>query len=100
MPPVPKSVIQKVNTLIRTEIGSKWKEFARALSVQEGLIDKLESQYRGNIYDMVQEVLKYEEEKYLPNMDLWQSRLKNALEEARRKDLSKKIDDIMIFNTI
>ncbi|XP_076269342.1 fas-associated death domain protein [Rhynchophorus ferrugineus] len=100
LPSVPRSLIEKVNTVIRSEIGAKWKEFARALSITEGYIDRLESQHRGNISDMVQEILTFEHERDFPNMDLWQIRLKHALEEARRKDLSRRIDNILILNSI
>lgn len=78
--------------LICEEIGSKWKDLARALDIREADIDDLERCSR--IYDRTMKVL-LKHEKISRNKFEWACNLKNALQKARRGDLRIKIEKII-----
>lgn len=88
--------MDRINDVIQTEIGSKWRELARALAISEGRIDELEEKYaRGGIRAYTREILLYHKENCGSNFELWRSVLQRALVRARRTDLSERIDRIL-----
>ncbi|XP_018577478.1 fas-associated death domain protein [Anoplophora glabripennis] len=82
----------RVYDLICREIGQKWKDFARALKIGEGYIDQLEYQHRSNIEEITRQVIIYHRQ--ICDPPYWKYKLTQALDEARRKDLSMKVQEI------
>jgi len=99
LPQVYVDPVDRIHELIRSDMGHKWKELARALTIGEGKIDSLEDRYRGNIAEMVNEVLQWHKDNCGAHFELWRSRLQEALERARRRDLSLEINRILTFST-
>lgn len=90
LPRFPKEPKQKIYQCIATDIGKKWADFARALHVPEGYIDKLDKQK--DLVSRVYEILRYYEERCDPRT--FRSGLLDALSDARRNDLRKKVQNI------
>ncbi|XP_030747903.1 uncharacterized protein LOC115876310 isoform X2 [Sitophilus oryzae] len=95
IPPVSDDYIEQIHDLIRLEMGDKWKELARALKISEGIIDNLDSQHRGNIPEMVKEILENHLQRLKNNPHMWRSKLQQALVSARRTDLAERVDSIL-----
>lgn len=93
-PPLP-NVVDRINNVIQSEIGGKWRELARALSIPEGMIDELEENNTRSIREYTREILLYHKENCGTNFELWRSVLQRALVQARRTDLSERIDRIL-----
>lgn len=87
--------MRKIYKLISEEIGAKWKDFARALTIREGSIDELMTRYE-RVSERVNEILLYHETTCCDKR-LWKSKLLEALLEVRRNDLRKEIQ--LIFDT-
>nr|CAI5869637.1 unnamed protein product [Callosobruchus analis] len=77
---------------ISSQIGKKWKDFARALGIGEGHIDELQTTYSYRTFEIVMEVLKYH--KNSSDERYWKLSLYRALEKARRNDLSKYVKEL------
>ncbi|KAJ8934759.1 hypothetical protein NQ314_013204 [Rhamnusium bicolor] len=91
IPQIEVDPIERVYRLICSEIGQKWKDLARALSVPEGQIDDLEHRYL-RISDMTREVLLFHRE--ASDERYWKVKLCNGLTVARRNDLRLQIQDL------
>ncbi|CAH0556593.1 unnamed protein product [Brassicogethes aeneus] len=92
--PIHPDLKQRVYDKIRSEIGTRWKEFARYLNIKEGQIDQLNLKY-STVDESTLEVLKYHERICEPHK--LRTALCNALSAARRNDL--KIEVEHIFDT-
>lgn len=88
LPNVSQDPVKRIEDMIADEIGDNWKRLARHLEIPEGHIDQLEICYR-RISDRVYEILRYQRER--DDQRLWKVNLCFALERARRKDLSDKV---------
>ncbi|RZC33371.1 uncharacterized protein BDFB_010838 [Asbolus verrucosus] len=90
LPKIPADPKMRAYRLIATNIGQKWKDFARVLKIPEGHIDDLGSAYN-NTAERVYEILRYHEQN---DRLLWRSNLLSALSDARRKDLRDEVQRI------
>lgn len=88
----------RINSIIATEIGRKWKEFARALNVKEGKIDELEVNH-SELYGRVIAVLEIHKTQSVLSCNRARvSAILNGLTTARRNDLRQKVENILIMN--
>nr|CAH7740955.1 unnamed protein product [Callosobruchus chinensis] len=92
LPEVPADPDCHVFEVISSQIGKKWKDFARALHIGEGHIDELQATYRERTYEIVMEILKYH--KKSSDERHWKILLYSALEKARRGDLSNCVKEL------
>ncbi|KAJ8974359.1 hypothetical protein NQ317_001320 [Molorchus minor] len=90
LPEVSDDPIKRVDDIICCNIGKKWNEFARQLKIPEGFIDQLEHKHN-QIGDMVHEILVYHRK--VSDERYWKIKLCQALENARRKDLSRDVQE-------
>lgn len=91
--PVNPDPIERVYDVISTELGHRWKEFARQLELPEGSIDNLESAHHRRIPPIVREILINHRAR--SDQRFWKMKLFDALDNCRRKDLSLKVKEIM-----
>lgn len=77
------------------EIGLFWRDFGRHLKIRERVIEDIDKQNKP-LTMKVKLLMKYYEKRADPQK--WFFPLCDALEKCRRKDLSKKIQDIMNMN--
>lgn len=87
---------QRIFETLNDEIGTHWKNLGRFLSIQEGVLDEIEAQnipLRAKITKLMD---RYIETKADPQR--WFFALCDALEKARRKDLAKSLQEIMMMN--
>ncbi|XP_032511099.2 fas-associated death domain protein-like [Danaus plexippus] len=92
------SIIKKnrINNQIVEGIGSFWRALGRNLKIPEGKIDDIDLNHQ-YVADKVLEILDiYYNQKADPQR--WFFDLCNALEKARRKDISKSLQNIMAMN--
>lgn len=85
----------KINNIIATEIGVKWKQFARALNIKESTIDQLGLRNENDVHESVIAVLTIHRSQFPLNSGLCELEILNALTSARRNDLRKKIETIL-----
>ncbi|XP_066147405.1 fas-associated death domain protein [Euwallacea fornicatus] len=102
IPPIPNTLVERINEEVKNNIGVKWKELARGLNVPEGKIDELEFRYKfavEGMYMMIHSVLQSHLERSGSNFEHWRVGLQQALRKARRTDLSENIDEILRFHS-
>lgn len=87
-----KSYIYK---LISSEIGRNWRHFGRELKIKQGELDELDLNYPRDLKTRVIKMLELFEEPDREDPKEHVMMICNALEECRRKDLSKKIQEIL-----
>lgn len=85
----------RINETIVEEIGTHWRDLARNLKMQECRIDEIDKQ-KNTLEEKAIELLKLYEYKADPQRGFYV--LCSALEKTRRKDLSRKIQEIMVMN--
>ncbi|CAG9560502.1 unnamed protein product [Danaus chrysippus] len=86
----------RINNQIVEGIGSFWRALGRNLKIPEGKIDDIDLKHQ-YVADKVLELLDiYYNQKADPQR--WFFDLCNALEKARRKDISKSLQNIMAMN--
>ncbi|CAG4937769.1 unnamed protein product [Colias eurytheme] len=85
----------RINETIVEEIGTYWRDLARNLKIQEKRIDEIDIR-NNTLAEKAIELLKIYEHKADPQRGFYA--LCNALEKARRKDLSKTLQEIMVMN--
>ncbi|XP_038210185.1 fas-associated death domain protein [Zerene cesonia] len=85
----------RINETIVEEIGTYWRDLARNLKIQENRIDEIDTQ-KYTLTDKARELLKIYQHKADPQRGFYV--LCDALEKARRKDLSKNLQEIMVMN--
>jgi hypothetical protein len=90
--PVPTDPKERVHQIIASNIGQKWIDFARALHIPEGKIDDLSTSIP-NIHNRVHQILEHHE-KTCDERE-WRSILLDALAEARRNDIRKKVQKVL-----
>ncbi|XP_050309656.1 uncharacterized protein LOC126745718 [Anthonomus grandis grandis] len=95
IPPVIRDVTDRVNQLIKMQIGIKWKELARGLGISEGIIEQLENKHRYDLSEAIHEVLRNHQETCYNNEERWRVDLQRALDRARRRDLIEEMDEIL-----
>uniref|UniRef100_A0A1A9UGD4 Death domain-containing protein n=1 Tax=Glossina austeni TaxID=7395 RepID=A0A1A9UGD4_GLOAU len=83
--------------LITSNIGHSWRSLGRELDISQGTMDAIEVQYPNDLNSRVQKMLKVFEEDVVhdPNRRILQ--LCRALEACRRKDLRRKVEDMMSY---
>lgn len=87
---------QRINDTIIEHIGTFWTDLARNLKIQESAIDEIELQ-NTSLASKANKILEiYYEKKSDPNR--WFFNLCEALEKARRKDLSRDLQEIITMN--
>ncbi|XP_072383185.1 uncharacterized protein [Diabrotica undecimpunctata] len=89
-PHVPADPIERIDQLISLEIGQKWKNLARVLSIPEGQIDQLNNL---PIDEATRRVLRYHRE----CERMWKTSLIKGLQKARRGDLSHQVQIILEY---
>ncbi|CAK1553691.1 unnamed protein product [Leptosia nina] len=77
------------------EIGTNWRDLARNLRIQEGQIDEIDKT-KETLAEKATELLKLYERKADPQRGFYY--LCNALENARRRDLSRSLQKIIVMN--
>lgn len=84
-----------IEEIITEEIGSYWRDLGRNLKVREGKIDEIDAT-NATVKSKVLKVLEI----FDHNVDKpkWFYKLCEGLEQARRKDLSRSIQEIMTRN--
>ncbi|GJQ86533.1 putative death domain protein [Trypoxylus dichotomus] len=92
LPQRPDNMYDAISYIIGRDIGYKWKDFARGLKIREGEIDNLEIRYR-DVSERIGCILNTYQRTCPTNH--FRTNLLRALCEARRKDLSQGIEDIM-----
>lgn len=91
------NLYQRINELVATDIGNKWKDFARALNIKEGKIDELDEKYR-SIPDRVYNILQFHRSNpRCTNERNYVLSIANALTKARRNDLRKQVEEIVLL---
>ncbi|XP_067647859.1 fas-associated death domain protein [Eurosta solidaginis] len=92
---LPEQKRAAIYKMLSLHLGTHWRSFGRELDIREGALDEIELQYPRELSTRVYKVMKTFEEDdcHDPKMDL--RIIKEALERARRKDLRRKVDDIM-----
>lgn len=89
-----RAVIYK---MLSQHLGTHWRMFGRELRLHEGTMDEIELQYPRDLTTRVYKVLKLFEEDDCNDPKLHLRMIKDALERSRRKDLRRKIDDILSY---
>ncbi|KAG5865702.1 hypothetical protein JTB14_002693 [Gonioctena quinquepunctata] len=89
LPSLQRDPVERVIVLICSEIGQKWKDFARSLEVREGPIDELEAKY-ATISERAREILRFHRQN--AGEQMWKMLLYDGLDRARRKDLRIEFD--------
>ncbi|KAI9587992.1 fas-associated death domain protein [Glossina fuscipes] len=83
--------------LITSNIGHSWRSLGRELDIPQGTMDAIEVQYPRDLNCRVQEMLKTFEEDVVHDPNRRALQLCRALEACRRKDLRRKVEDIMSY---
>ncbi|XP_004526214.1 fas-associated death domain protein [Ceratitis capitata] len=83
--------------MISEHLGSHWRMFGRELGIREGTMDEIELQYPRELNTRIYKVLKIFEEDNCNDPKMHLRMIKDALENSRRKDLRRKIDDIIAY---
>lgn len=97
MPDNHQDLYQTINELVATDIGNKWKDFARALNIKEGKIDELDEKYR-SIPDRVYKILQLHRSNPVnTNRAKYILSVSHALTKARRNDLRKQVEEIAVL---
>lgn len=78
-------------------LGTHWRMFGRELGLREGTMDEIELQYPRDLTTRVYKVLKIFEQDDCNDPKKHLRMIKDALERSRRKDLRRKIDDILSY---
>uniref|UniRef100_A0A034WFD2 Death domain-containing adapter protein BG4 n=1 Tax=Bactrocera dorsalis TaxID=27457 RepID=A0A034WFD2_BACDO len=78
-------------------LGTHWRMFGRELGLREGMMDEIELQYPRDLTTRVYKVLKLFEEDDCNDPKMHLRMIKDALDRTRRKDLRRKIDDILSY---
>ncbi|XP_036335642.1 fas-associated death domain protein-like [Rhagoletis pomonella] len=81
--------------MLSQHLGTHWRIFGRELGIREGTMDEIELQCPRELSTRVYKVLKIYEEDDCNDPKMHLRTIKEALERARRKDLRRKIDDII-----
>lgn len=76
------------------EIGKKWRELGRELSVPEGEMDRIQERYRDDIHSKMYAIFELFESR--TDCRDKGSRFCEALKEVRRTDLAKRVSHIFI----
>lgn len=87
----------RIHLTIVEQIGTHWRDLARNLKIGEHLIDKIDQKY-STLDSKASNMLEiyYNDPKTDPQK--WLLSLCNALERARRKDLSRTIQEILAMS--
>ncbi|XP_053953787.1 fas-associated death domain protein [Anastrepha ludens] len=81
--------------MLSQHLGTHWRTFGRELGIREGKMDEIELQSPRELSARVYKVLQILEEDDCHDPKMHLRIIKEALERARRKDLRRKVDDIM-----
>ncbi|KAJ0179868.1 hypothetical protein K1T71_004459 [Dendrolimus kikuchii] len=87
---------QRIFDTLNEEIGTHWRDLGRFLNMKESFIDEIECQNIPLRAKVTQLMERYIETKADPQR--WFFVLCEALEQARRKDLAKTLQEIMVMN--
>lgn len=94
-PIVSAKKLDRIWLTIREELGTFWRDLGRHLRIRECVIQDIDKPNR-SLQLKAKLLLEYYEQRADPQK--WFLILCEALEKSRRKDLSRKIQDIMIMN--
>uniref|UniRef100_A0A0A1WHQ2 Death domain-containing adapter protein BG4 n=1 Tax=Zeugodacus cucurbitae TaxID=28588 RepID=A0A0A1WHQ2_ZEUCU len=83
--------------MLSQQLGTHWRMFGRELGLREGPMDEIELQYPRDLSTRVYKVLQLFEEDECNNPKTHLRIIKDALDRSRRKDLRRKIDDILSY---
>lgn len=83
----------RVYKTVADEIGKKWNELGRELSVREGEMDRIQERYRDDIHSKMYAIFELFESR--TDCSDRSSRLCEALREVRRTDLAKRVSHIL-----
>ncbi|KAM3962351.1 fas-associated death domain protein-like [Aphomia sociella] len=86
---------QRICEIVIEQIGTFWRDLARNLKIRECTIEKIDKDM-DTLHSKASKLLEIYEDKADPQR--WLLVLCDALERARRKDLAKSIQDIMLMN--
>lgn len=92
---ISRKKLDRIWATIIEEIGSFWRDLGRHLKIRECVIQDIDRQNK-SLSTKAKLLVKYYETRADPQK--WFLSLCDALEKSRRKDLSKKIQDIMTMN--
>lgn len=84
-----------IHKLIANEIGKFWRALGRELQLSQGQLDALEMDYPRDLVSRVYKLLQVFEEDECHDSKQNVLVLCRALEDCRRKDLRRKVEDIM-----
>ncbi|XP_047514316.1 uncharacterized protein LOC125055774 [Pieris napi] len=85
----------RINETIVEQIGTSWRDLGRNLKLQEHRIDEIDKQ-QNSLKDKAYEILHVYEDRADPQRGFLV--LCHALEKSRRKDLCRKLQEIMVMN--
>ncbi|XP_059059799.1 uncharacterized protein LOC131853022 [Achroia grisella] len=86
---------QRILETVIEQIGIFWRDLARNLKIRECVIDEIDKEC-DSLYSKASKLLELFEKRADPQK--WFSDLCNGLERARRRDLTKSIQDVMMMN--
>lgn len=88
--------VKKVHELIASRIGRDWKNFARKLDVVESQIDHYDLTFNLDPQAITLQILKNFRGRDFFNEDEWLSKIRKALDYAKRNDIWENVDDLVI----
>ncbi|XP_037934815.1 fas-associated death domain protein-like isoform X2 [Teleopsis dalmanni] len=86
-----------VFNLLSREIGSYWRRLGRSLEISEGIMDEIELQFQRDFSSRVIKLLEIFEKDECHDPNHFVLLLFRALENCQRKDLRRKIENILSY---